>query len=74
MKWEKNELKCFSCNSMQHELFLSSINMSQSTPLCLKQEFEDVTFETSPDLLYIVFQQHSGYFIGGACRRMTVLQ
>ena len=55
MKWEKNELKCFSCNSMQHELFLSSINMSQSMPLCLKQGFEDVTFETSPDLLYIGF-------------------
>lgn len=32
----------------------------------------DVPFGTSPDLLYIGFQQHSDYFIGGACHRMSV--
>lgn len=32
----------------------------------------DVPSGTSPDCLYVGFQQHSDYFIGGACRRMSV--
>lgn len=78
--WEKKKLNHFSCNSVLHELFLRSTSMSQTTQLCLERGFtcckEKVhsrwTLWDQSWSPVIGFQQHSGYFIGGACCRMSV--